>query len=84
MALTKGRDLRALSAGELTLEKQALEKNLNELRQKKVTGQLDKPHQFKLVRRQIAQIFTIENEMVLKTHPKGTEGNAGSAASHKK
>jgi len=58
----KAKDLRGLSSDELSLKKQSLEKGLNELRQKKVTGQLDKPHQFKLMRRQIAQINTIEKE----------------------
>ena len=62
MALTKGKDLRGLSPDELALKKQSLEKGLNELRQKKITGQLDKPHQFKLLRRQIAQIHTVERE----------------------
>jgi large subunit ribosomal protein L29 len=59
---TKAKDLRGLSADEFNLKKQSLEKGLNELRQKKITGQLDKPHQFKLMRRQIAQINTIEKE----------------------
>lgn len=62
MDKAKTKDLRGLSSDELNLKKQSLEKGLNELRQKKVTGQLDKPHQFKLMRRQIAQINTIEKE----------------------
>lgn len=62
MDKAKAKDLRGLSSDELSLKKQSLEKGLNELRQKKVTGQLDKPHQFKLMRRQIAQINTIEKE----------------------
>ena len=62
MALTKGKDLRGLSKDELVLKRQGLEKGLSELRQKRVTGQLDKPHQFKLLRRQIAQIHTVEKE----------------------
>ncbi len=40
----------------------ALEQELAELRQKKVSGQLDKPHQFRAARKQIAQLLTIENE----------------------
>ena len=78
MAAIKGNELRGLSIEELMLKREALIRNLNELRQKKVTGQLDKPHQFKLVRRQIAQIFTIENEK------KKENTNAGSKASSKK
>ena len=62
MALTKGKDLRGLSKDELVLKRRGLEKGLSELRQKRVTGQLDKPHQFKLLRRQIAQIHTVEKE----------------------
>lgn len=62
MALTKGKELRGLSADELKQKREALEKGLNELRQKQITGQLEKPHQFKLMRRQIAQINTIEKE----------------------
>lgn len=62
MPLTKGRDLRGLSSDELRMKKESLEKGLNELRQKKMTGQLDKPHQFKLMRRQIARIITVEKE----------------------
>ena len=78
MAQTKGQDLRGLSADELMLKRQGLEKSLNELRQKKVTGQLDKPHQFKLMRRQIAQIYTIQHETKKET------ADAGSKASNKK
>ncbi len=62
MDKAKPKDLRGLSSDELTLKKHTLEKGLNELRQKRITGQLDKPHEFKLMRRQIAQINTIERE----------------------
>ena len=58
----KANDLRGLSQDELGLKKKSLEQGLNEFRQKKITGQLDKPHHFKLMRRQIAQINTIERE----------------------
>ncbi len=62
MPLSKARELRGLSSDELKLKKEGLEKGLNDLRQKRVTGQLDKPHQFKLLRKQVAQINTIEKE----------------------
>ena len=62
MPQIKGQDLRGLSADELKMKREGLEKNLSELRQKQITGQLDKPHQFKQARRQIAQINTIEKE----------------------
>ena len=62
MPRTKVSDIRGLSQDELGLKRQSLEKELGDLRQKKVTGQLDKPHQFKIARRQIARINTIERE----------------------
>lgn len=63
MTLPKARDLRNLSAEELNQKTAALEKELHELRQKKITGQLDKPHRFKQLRRQVAQVNTIKKEM---------------------
>lgn len=62
MSQPKARDLRDLSREELDQKKKALEKELFELRQKKVTGQLDKPHLFKQARRQIARVNTIQRE----------------------
>ena len=62
MPLPKVNELRGLSSDELKLKREGLAKGLNELRQKSVTGQLDKPHQFKLMRKQVAQINTIEKE----------------------
>lgn len=56
----KFNDLKSLSTQELDQKKSALEKELFELRQKKASGQLDKPHFFKAIRRQIAQINTIK------------------------
>ena len=62
MGRVKAKDLRGLSSGELDLKKQGLEKDLHDLRQKKAMGTLEKPHFFKLFRRQIAQINTIRKE----------------------
>lgn len=62
MSLTKAKDLRGLSKDELTQKRNGLEKELFELRQKKIVGQLEKPSQFRLARRQIAQINTILRE----------------------
>lgn len=62
MSTVKAKDVRALSALELDHKQETLEKELQDLRQKKVTGQLDKPHVFKTTRRQIAQINTIRRE----------------------
>jgi len=58
----KAKDLRNLSKQELLQKKEALQKELHSLRQKKVVGQLDKPHFFKHTRRQIAQILTVTRE----------------------
>ena len=58
----KAAELRNLTNSELDIKKEALGKELFELRQKKVTGQLDKPHFFKTLRRQIAQINTLKQE----------------------
>ena len=62
MSQLKAKELRNLSHGELDQKKTSLEKELHDLRQKKITGQLDKPHFFKSVRRQIAQINTVKRE----------------------
>lgn len=62
MKKTKINDLRNLSELELRSTKESLEKELFDLRQKKASGQLDKPHEFKRVRRQIAQINTLKRE----------------------
>ena len=62
MSQVKAKDLRGLSTVELEQKQLTLEKELQELRQKKITGQLDKPHFFKRVRRQIAQVNTVQRE----------------------
>ena len=62
MSRPKAKDFVNLSAAELDQKQATLEKELHDLRQKKVTGQLDKPHLFKHFRRQIAQIHTIRRE----------------------
>lgn len=62
MAKAKLQDLRSLSAGELDLKRAELAKELLDLRQKRLVGQLDKPHLFRQVKRQIARILTIRRE----------------------
>ena len=62
MSKFKVADLRALSAQELDQKITTIEKELHDLRQKKITGQLDKPHLFKKSRRQIAQVLTVKRE----------------------
>ena len=62
MKRVKANDVRGLSPAELEQKKSALEKELFDLRQKKATGTLEKPHQFRTLRRQVAQINTIKRE----------------------
>ena len=62
MSRVKAKDLRGLSIQELVHKRDTLEKEMQDLRQKKITGQLDKPHFFKQLRRQVAQVNTIERE----------------------
>ena len=62
MSRVKAKEFRGLSGEELKQKRQALQKELFDLQQKKITGQLDKPHQFKNARRQIAQLNTIARE----------------------
>ena len=63
MSKFKVADLRALSAQELDQKIIAIEKELHDLRQKRITGQLDKPHLFKRSRRQIAQVLTVKRDV---------------------
>ena len=62
MSRVKVGELRGLSLQELQTKEKALQKDLFDLRQKKITGQLDKPHQFKATRRHIALLNTIKRE----------------------
>jgi large subunit ribosomal protein L29 len=62
MSKIKVNELRNLADQELDQKKEALQKELHDLRQKKVVGQLDKPHHFKIARKQIARINTIKRE----------------------
>ncbi len=58
----KAKELKNLSLAELAEKKAGFEKELRECLQKKINGQLDKPHLFKVFRRQIACVNTIERE----------------------
>ncbi|MBI3316355.1 MAG: 50S ribosomal protein L29 [Candidatus Omnitrophica bacterium] len=62
MKKAKARDLRSLSLDEIRQKKSALYKELFDMRQKKITGQVEKPHLFKQNRRQLAQLATLEGE----------------------
>lgn len=63
MALTKVKELRALSDEELTSAIAETKRELFDLRFKKATRQLETGfHQFKHNRRKLAQLMTIESE----------------------
>jgi len=62
VALPKAKDLRQLSEEELTERMEALRKEFFELTQKKEVGQVDRPHRFGHIRREIAQIGTVLSE----------------------
>lgn len=59
MAHIKAKQLRELSVDELTERAKRLRKEYFELIQKREIGQLDRPHQFRHIRRETAQILTV-------------------------
>jgi len=62
MALPKIQDFRNLSDQEVDEQIQAFKRQLFELRMQKATRQTVKPHLFKHLRHQIAQLMTVEWE----------------------
>jgi large subunit ribosomal protein L29 len=62
----KTSEVRALSAGECDQKVASLRKELYDLRAKAQSGQLEKPHQVKVIRRTIARIMTLKQEAELK------------------
>lgn len=62
MTRIKTNELRGLSLQEIVAKEAGCLKELFDLRQKKMTGQLDKPHRFKAARREVAQLKTIKRE----------------------
>ncbi|MBW4653603.1 MAG: 50S ribosomal protein L29 [Kaiparowitsia implicata GSE-PSE-MK54-09C] len=67
MPLPKMTEIRELSDQELNDQILAAKKELFELRFKKATRQLDKPHLFKSTRHRLAQLMTVERERQLTT-----------------
>jgi len=59
----KVEDLRKKNSGELQQELQELLKEQFKLRMQKSTGQLNNPARFKSLRRDIARVKTVINEM---------------------
>jgi large subunit ribosomal protein L29 len=62
MALSKAKDIRALSDQEIADGIVATKRELFDLRLQKATGRLEKTHQFKHARHKLAQMLTVEHE----------------------
>ena len=62
MALSKAKDIRELSADERLKRVRDLKQESMNLRLQRSAGTLENPARFKQVRREIAQINTINNE----------------------
>jgi ribosomal protein L29 len=58
----KTKELRDLSKGDLLEKEKALYAELNKLNTQRYTGNVEKPHKFALVKKDIARIQTILNE----------------------
>jgi large subunit ribosomal protein L29 len=72
MALTKIQDLRDLSAQDVETQILDLKRQLFDLRLQKATRQEVKPHQFKHIRHQLAQLLTLERERQLQSQQKSS------------
>lgn len=62
MALSKIEDIRALNDEEIAEQILAVKRDLLDLRVKKKLGSLEQPHQFKALRRKLAQLMTVRTE----------------------
>lgn len=62
MPLPKIEDARKLSDEELAAQILAIKQKLFQLRLQKATRQLEKPHQFKHAKHQLAQLMTVEGD----------------------
>ena len=58
----KIQELRGLSRDELLQKQRTLNDELSKLNLQRYSGRVEKPHMFKLVRKDIARIHTILNE----------------------
>lgn len=65
MALPNISETRNLSDGEIAEQILAVKKQLFQLRLQKATRQLEKPHQIKHAKHQLAQLLTVEHERKL-------------------
>lgn len=55
-------DLRNLSKEDLVIKLASIKEELGKLNYQKVIGQIEKPHQFKMLKKAIARIKTLLNE----------------------
>jgi large subunit ribosomal protein L29 len=62
MALSKAKDIRALSDQEIADGIVAIKRELFDLRMQQATGRLEKTHSFKHARHKLAQLLTVEHE----------------------
>jgi len=65
----KTKDYRALSSEDLIQKERALKKELAQLKYQRKIGRVEKPSQFRLVKRDIARILTILRERELEMSP---------------
>lgn len=62
MAWPKIEEIRSLDDSEISQEILRLKRELLELRMQKATGKLEKPHSFKVFRRHLSQLMTVQRE----------------------
>jgi len=65
MAWPKIEEIRSLNDSEISQEILRLKRELLELRMQKATGKLEKPHSFKVSRRHLSQLMTVQREREL-------------------
>lgn len=67
MSFPKVEEVRKLNDQELSEKILDLKKNLANLRLLQATGRLEKPHEFRHTKHQLAQLLTVEHERKLQT-----------------
>jgi len=67
----KTEDLKGLSSDELIQKEKAFKKSLFELNYQRKMGNVEKPHQFRVLKRDIARIMTILKERDLENERSG-------------
>ena len=70
----KAKDLQGLSVDELIQKEKALRKDISGLNYQQKMGRVEKPSQFKLIKRDIARILTVVNQKT-KASQEGTNND---------